>query len=394
MGLTKSEKREVQRVVEEKLSDEVDGLRENLQAINENMDEIQEAAKAGDAVADLKEKVASRSEENAEHIDSIQETLDNLEEDFTERQDEFEARMKAGGMGSGISDAVWTPGRSLAENVQERELSSQDSGITVYAKFDSWNWREWRKAQRKEITPATSSGGDLTDRDTIPGIIGPGERTLTIRDLIPTNTTNTDLVRFVQENTVTDNAGPQDVSAGAAKGESDFTFDDATAPVETLAHWVKVSTQLLDDVQRLQNYLNNRMRFLLLQEEEDLQAAGWTVVPFAMADEQARPSPWDRFFVRARDYRRPRLDAAALGDALSLIWNREAAARLDALLTEVRPRDRGDRTRGNAAPTHPPANAGDDLHADLRQPRFDHGGHDHWDPSATDDGARRGVEPA
>ncbi len=75
----------------------------------------------------------------------------------------------------------------------------------------------------------------------------------------------------------------------------------------------------------------------LLQEEEDLAAAGWTVVPFAMADEHARPSPWDRFFVRARDYRRPRLDPAAVGDALSLIWNREAARKLDALLAEVRP---------------------------------------------------------
>lgn len=75
----------------------------------------------------------------------------------------------------------------------------------------------------------------------------------------------------------------------------------------------------------------------LVQEEEDLTAAGWEVIPFAMADEHALPSPWSRFFVRERDYSRARFDRAAWGDALSLVWNREAAAKLDDLIRETRP---------------------------------------------------------
>jgi len=75
----------------------------------------------------------------------------------------------------------------------------------------------------------------------------------------------------------------------------------------------------------------------LVQEEEDLTAAGWQVIPFAMKDQDARPSPWDRFFVKARDYSRPRFGGGAMGDALSLIWNREAASKLDALIRETRP---------------------------------------------------------
>ncbi len=75
----------------------------------------------------------------------------------------------------------------------------------------------------------------------------------------------------------------------------------------------------------------------LLQEEEDLAAAGWRVVPFATRDEDARPSPWDRFFVTSRDYARPRYGGGALSDAASLVWNREAARNLEALLREVRP---------------------------------------------------------
>ena len=75
----------------------------------------------------------------------------------------------------------------------------------------------------------------------------------------------------------------------------------------------------------------------LVQEEEDLTAAGWEVIPFAMADQDARPSPWSSTFVRARDYSAPRWGSGALGDALSLLWNREAAAKLDRLIRDSRP---------------------------------------------------------
>jgi len=75
----------------------------------------------------------------------------------------------------------------------------------------------------------------------------------------------------------------------------------------------------------------------LVQEEEDLLKAGWEVIPFAMADEHARPSKWDKYFVKARDYSKPRFGLDAVGDALSLIWNREAARNLEALIKETRP---------------------------------------------------------
>lgn len=75
----------------------------------------------------------------------------------------------------------------------------------------------------------------------------------------------------------------------------------------------------------------------LVQEEQDLAAAGWDVVPFAMADADARPSPWSGHFVRARDYSRPRLGSGALGDALNLVWNREAARRVEDVIVASRP---------------------------------------------------------
>ncbi len=75
----------------------------------------------------------------------------------------------------------------------------------------------------------------------------------------------------------------------------------------------------------------------LVQEEEDLIKAGWEVIPFAMADEYARPSPYEKYFVKARDYSKPRYGLDAVSDAMSLIWNREAARNLEALIKETRP---------------------------------------------------------
>jgi len=75
----------------------------------------------------------------------------------------------------------------------------------------------------------------------------------------------------------------------------------------------------------------------ILQEETDLARRGWRVVPFAMRDADARPSPWERFFVKAHDYRRPGFSPTAAAAALSLVWNREAARNLDRLLRETRP---------------------------------------------------------
>jgi len=74
----------------------------------------------------------------------------------------------------------------------------------------------------------------------------------------------------------------------------------------------------------------------LVQEEEDLTNAGWEVIPFATADEDARPSPYDRFFVRSHDYSQAKF-SGAMGSALSLVWNREAARNLEALIKETKP---------------------------------------------------------
>ncbi len=106
----------------------------------------------------------------------------------------------------------------------------------------------------------------------VPGIINNPNRVLTIRDLLPVGTTNSNLVQFTRENVFTNNSGPQYSSPNrenVTKPESGITFTLANAPVVTLAHFIPVSRQVLDDAPQLQSYVNGRLTYGLKLEEED-----------------------------------------------------------------------------------------------------------------------------
>lgn len=124
------------------------------------------------------------------------------------------------------------------------------------------------------ITSAAASAGDLVVEQRVPGIIMPPERRLTIRDLLPVGRTSSNLIEFVRELVLTNNAAA--VAENTTKGESDITFEDATSAVRTIAHWLAAAKQILDDAPQLQSYIDTRMRYMLklVEEDELLNGAG------------------------------------------------------------------------------------------------------------------------
>lgn len=122
------------------------------------------------------------------------------------------------------------------------------------------------------IINATGQNQPLVASDRIPGIIANPDRVLTIRDALPTGRTSSNLVEFTRENVFTNNANAQYASPArenVTKPESGITFTLASAPVVTLAHFIPVSRQVLDDAPQLQSYVNSRLTFGLKLEEED-----------------------------------------------------------------------------------------------------------------------------
>lgn len=230
-------------------------LAERFQKIAEWEDRIKALEDAGKGSADLKQKVADASKEVAEIVDEVKEIKTSL----TERQDEFETKMQAQIVGGGQQ----TPQQEIKGAIKEAGLSSDFTG------------KKRLPVSSKAVTNLDASGGPLLQPEERPGIIRPGEQQLTVLDLVPTIPTTSPSITYRRELAVTDNAGYQGAQ-GTRKGESDFTFEQAQETVETIAHFVKIAKQMMDDVEGLSAYINSRLMYLLRQyaSGEVLNGAG------------------------------------------------------------------------------------------------------------------------
>jgi len=121
----------------------------------------------------------------------------------------------------------------------------------------------------KAITSASNSAGQAVIADTRPGVLALPQRRLTIRDLVAPGRTNSNLINYLKETGFTNAAAI--VAEGTRKPESALTFALTGAPVRKLAHFIKASTEILDDFPALQSTIDQRLRYGLgLAEEAQL----------------------------------------------------------------------------------------------------------------------------
>ena len=134
----------------------------------------------------------------------------------------------------------------------------------------SWNGSTSGKVDVKTFNKALGSGsgsaGALIQAQQNPGILMPGLRRLTIRDLLAQGRTTSNAIEYVRENVFVNSAAS--VAEGTLKPESQLTFTKETANVKTIAHWIQASRQVMDDAPMLESYVNNRLLFGLALVEE------------------------------------------------------------------------------------------------------------------------------
>ncbi|MBN1086547.1 phage major capsid protein [Erwinia aphidicola] len=136
----------------------------------------------------------------------------------------------------------------------------------------SWNGSKGSfdaKTFNKSLGSDAGSAGSLIQPMQVPGIVMPGLRRLTIRDLLAQGRISSNSLEYVREEVFTNNAAS--VEEKQLKPESDITFSKQTANVKTVAHWIQASRQVMDDAPMLQSYVNNRLMYgLALAEERQL----------------------------------------------------------------------------------------------------------------------------
>lgn len=102
----------------------------------------------------------------------------------------------------------------------------------------------------------------------LPGIYRPRDYALTARDVLAGGRTTSDTIYFLRELLFTNSAAETaqastfDVTALGSSGrkpESALTFEQASTPVVTIAHWIPITRQALADAAQLQTYVENRL---------------------------------------------------------------------------------------------------------------------------------------
>ncbi len=144
-------------------------------------------------------------------------------------------------------------------------LSGQWSTGPVELNFDA----------KATITTAASGGAIPVDFQ--PGMLPILTQPLRISDLLLSGSTTSNTIRYVQETTATNVAGP--VAEGLDKPESTLIMASVDEPVRKIATFLPVADEMLEDVAQLESYINGRLALFVQQAEEAQLYGGTGIAP-------------------------------------------------------------------------------------------------------------------
>ncbi|AOV02760.1 phage major capsid protein [Delftia tsuruhatensis] len=228
-------------------------IEKDIEQINTSLREVGEQIKAHAEKADKEIKAhAKLSEETRTKVDSLLTEQGTLRANLATAE-QLLAKLANGGGGG--HEQPQTMGMQVTDSEDFKAFAANPRG-------------SFRMPVQAAITSGSGSAGDLIVPDRVPGIVAPGLRRLTIRDLLTWGRTGSNAVDFARELVFTNNAGPVGENPSGGKPESNITFEAAQVPVVTIAHWVPASKQVLSDAPMLQSYIDGRLRYGLKLKEE------------------------------------------------------------------------------------------------------------------------------
>ncbi|MGO2975584.1 MAG: phage major capsid protein [Hafnia alvei] len=220
---------------------------------------MSELAQIQKAIEDSQKNMQQLFDAQKTEIETTGRVSKQLQDDLSKVQEE----LKAAGTRLFDMEQKFASG---PENPLEKKSFSERAAEEL---TKSWNGSKGHfEAQtfNKSLGSDDASAGSLIQPMQVPGIIMPGLRRLTIRDLLAQGRISSNSLEYVREELFTNNAAS--VAEKALKPESEITFSKQTANVKTVAHWIQASRQVMDDAPMLQSYVNNRLMYGLALEEE------------------------------------------------------------------------------------------------------------------------------
>lgn len=165
-----------------------------------------------------------------------------------------------------VNAEITALGQKMAEGFKGNEEKSIVTAGDEFVKSEQFKQLLAGQSQRirMEVKNTVTSGDTTVFPMQKPGVISGDFAPVTIRQVLQSIGVSTNMVNSLREATWNNSAAG--VTQAAAKPESDITFEQYNVPVETVAHWIKVSNQLLADAPAIAAYINTRLRDGLAQE--------------------------------------------------------------------------------------------------------------------------------
>jgi HK97 family phage major capsid protein len=164
------------------------------------------------------------------------------------------------------------PTAAGAETGEHRTAGQQFVESDIYTQRTGFNVGEVEVRNLLTGSSIGTSGSDNLALIGQPYLHTPSlrRRRFFVRDLMTVDTTGLQVIPYVQElNALTNETGAGTVMEASAKPEVTMQFTPAEAPVRKIAAWVQVTEEAFADAPTLRSYVDSRLAYMLLVEEED-----------------------------------------------------------------------------------------------------------------------------
>ena len=198
--------------------------------------QLQESKSAANEVRD---EVKSLAEQHSELV--------KQSESLAAKFQEFEQTALTGMKGTSKGTEAW--GKSL---IDSETYKSFVEGRTQKARV------EVKNTILGEGGSPQNPVNTLVPEDRLAGIVPGAFRELTVLDFFPAGSTSSNQIQYTREESFVNNAAER--AEGTQKPESDLTFELIDDPVRTIATFIKMSKQVMEDAPMLQTYVDRRLR--------------------------------------------------------------------------------------------------------------------------------------
>lgn len=204
--------------------------------------------------------------------EQIQKALDGHKAALDAAIQKYEGQLEVNGKASEeAKQAVQVLSQQFTELAQKMESAKAAEPVVIesagaeFTKSEQFKQLVLGNSQRAriEVKNTVTSGSTTVFPQQMPGVIPGDFKPLTIRQLFRAIPVATNMVNSLREASWTNDAA--ETSQGAAKPESDITFEQYNVPITTVAHWIKVSNQLISDAPAIMAYIDSRLRDGLAQ---------------------------------------------------------------------------------------------------------------------------------